>query len=1054
MLKGRSVLAALVSSVALAGLASAAAAQTPATGQITGVVSDSASGQPLNAAQVSVAGTTLAVQTDATGRYNLARVPAGTHTVQVRRLGFQPREVPRVVVTAGAATTVDVRLRSSPLQLEAVVSTGIVDPTAGTRVPFTVGRIDAADAPVPATNALETIQGKMAGVTVVPSGQPGGGTNLMLRSPTSINKSNAPLVVVDGVILSQSFDASSADLQSLDIESVEVVKGAAAASLYGSRASSGVIQIRTRRGSNIGEGATRVTARSEVGTNQLAGEIPWSSNHYYQTDGSGQYLNAAGQVPTCAPELDPVECQEFRRTQRTPRPIHERFQDVDYLDPVYDQVDRFFDPGQFFKNSINIAQNGDRTNWFLSLVNSREDGVVLNSGAYQQNDVRLNLDHKPRENLSLSFSGYHSRSNRDQLYGDTFFDLINQAPDVDLRTADPDGTPYAYQRDPEGREENPLYVLYTEDDRRKRARTQGSLEARFSPFGWMSLDGNVSYDRSDRRNAFFLDQGVKTEGFATGGLGEIESFSGTTSAINAAISANLIGRRGPLTARSTLRALMERENNDLTTAEGSDLVAPGVRGLENARQRFVESSVEEIRSNGYLGTLGFDWDGRYILDGLVRRDGSSLFGPEEEWNTYYRVSGAWRLAEEPWWPAPSFSEFKLRASRGTAGGRPSFADQFETFGFTTGGGLVKQTLGNRFLKPELATETEVGLDLIFRDRYSLQLSYAKLKVEDQLIAVPLAGFFGYTARWENAGTVEGNTVEATIEAQLVRRPDLTWSLGLVGDRSRNRVTEFERSCFQTQTIAYRCAGETLGAMYGFQFLSSADQLPEDARARAGEFQTNDEGVLVWVGPGNAYTEGESKRLWGTSTTIGTGNYGWGMPITLRDSTGSAAVVRIGDGNPDFHFGVSNNVTWRDLSFYALVDANVGGQVYNQTRQRMYQWGRHADVDQTGKAQELKKPVDYYVNLYAANDPTDYFVEDAGFVKLRELSVAYTVPAAWIGRLGNVGVEGMRISLIGRNLLTFTDYKGYDPEVGGTIVRLDSFDYPRYRTITGSVEITF
>jgi TonB-linked SusC/RagA family outer membrane protein len=1032
---------ALAAVAALVGLASPLAAQTPATGQVTGVVSDSASGQPLSGAQVNVAGSTLGTQTNAEGRYTIPRVPVGTHTLQIRRLGFQPREVPGVAVTAGATATVDVRLRTSPLQLEAVVSTGVVDPTAGTRVPFTVGRVDIADAPVPATNALETIQGKMAGVTVVPTGQPGGGTNLLLRSPTSINKSNAPLIVVDGVILSQSFDASSADLEALDIESVEVVKGAAAASLYGSRASSGVIQIRTRRGTNIAEGATRVTVRSEVGQNALAGEIPWASHHYYLTDASGQYVNAAGTV--------------VQRGQRVADSVFKRFQDNTYADPIYDQVDRFFDPGRFFKNSVNIAQNSDRTNWFLSLVNSREDGVVLNSGAYQQNDVRLNLDHKPRENLNLSFSGYHSRSNRDQLYGDTFFDLINQAPDVDLRTPDPDdGVPYRFQGDPEGREENPLYVLFTEDDRRKRARTQGSLEARFAPLGWLSLDGNVSYDRSDRRNAFFLDQGMKTEGFAQGGLGEIEQFSGTTSAINAAVSANLIGRSGPLTLRSTLRALMERENNDVNTAEGNDLVAPGVRSLDNARQRFVESTVTEIRSNGYFATLGADYDGRYILDGLVRRDGSSLFGPEEQWNTYYRVSGAWRLAEESWWPAPAFTEFKLRASRGTAGGRPSFADQFETYGFVTGGGLEKQTLGNRFLKPELATETEVGLDLIFKDRYSLQLSYANSVVEDQLIQIPLAAFYGYTARWENAGTVKGNTIEGTLEAQLVRRPDFTWRLGLVGDRSRNRITEFNRACFQTETIAYRCAGETLGAMYGFRFLGSPSELPADVGARASEFQTNDEGLLVWVGPNNAFTEGETKKLWGTSTTIGTTNYGWGMPITLRDETGSNAVTRIGDGNPDFHFGVSNNVSWRDFSVFALVDAQIGGQAYNQTRQRMYQWGRHADVDQAGKAQELKKPVDYYVNLYAANDPTNYFVEDVGFVKLREVSLSYRVPSTWLARIGQVGVEGMRVSLIGRNLLTFTDYKGYDPEVGTTLTRLDSFDYPRYRTITGSVEITF
>src|SRR5690606_18667861 len=121
--------------------------------------------------------------------------------------------------------------------------------------------------------------------------------------------------------------------------------------------------------------------------------------------------------------------------------------------PIYDQVDAFFDPGQFFKNSINMSQRSGNTNWFISFVNSREDGVVLGNGAYNQNDVRLNLDHTLRDDLRLSFSGYHMRSRRDVLYGDTFFDLINQAPDIDLARPDPDGTPYEFQGDPEGREE-------------------------------------------------------------------------------------------------------------------------------------------------------------------------------------------------------------------------------------------------------------------------------------------------------------------------------------------------------------------------------------------------------------------------------------------------------------------------------------------------------------------------------------------------------------------------------------------------------------------------
>jgi TonB-linked SusC/RagA family outer membrane protein len=900
---------------------------------------------------------------------------------------------------------------------------------------------------VPATNAVETLQGKVAGVTVVPSGQPGSGTNIILRSPTSINKSNSPLVVVDGVILSQSFDASSADLEAMDIESMEIVKGAAAASLYGSRASSGVIQIRTRRGANQAEGTTRVTARAELGSSGLGRTIDWAQYHYYLTNAAGEYVNAAGVV--------------VPRAQRVPKPAHQRFQDSPYPGTVFDQVDRFFDPGEFMKNSVSISQNSGRTNWFLSLVNNREAGVVLNSGKYDQNDVRLNLDHRPRESLRLSVSGYHSRSQRQNIYDDTFFDLINQAPDIDLRTPDPDGTRYAFQIDPEGREENPLYVLSTEDRKRRRARTQGSLEARWSPLSWLSADANVSYDRSDRRTSFFLDQGVKTEGFSVpgvGGPGEIRETNGSTDALNAAASVNLLQRFGQLTMRSTLRGLLERESNVVTDARGTNLAVPGVRSLQNATQRFFPASTsEDIRSNGYFATLGADYAGRYILDGLVRRDGSSLFGPEERWNTYYRASASWRMGEESWWPwKRTITEFKPRFSRGTAGGRPDFEDQFETLGFLEGGGLVKQTLGNKFLKPELATETEVGVDLIVRDRYSLQLSYARNRVRDQLVQVPLFAGAGYETQWQNAGTVEGNTIEATLEAQVLRRKNLTWRVGLVADRSRNTIVEFDRQCFQRNTIQFLCEGEALQAMYGFQFVRSAADLPAAAQSRAAEFQPNDEGLLVWVGPGNRYTEGETKTLWGTTTTIGTANYGWGMPITLRDAGGNAAVVRIGDGTPDFHFGVSNNVSWRNLSLYGLVDVQAGGQVYNQTNQRMYQYGRSADVDQTGKPQELKKPVEYYVNLYAANDPTDYFVEDAGFVKLRELSLRYRLGARALGPLSRLGANGVTLGLAGRNLLTLTKYKGYDPEVGerGGLVRLDSFVYPRYRTITGTVQVEF
>lgn len=1045
-LRTTTVIGAALAVLMLALVPAAAARAQAATGRVSGVVSDSASGAPLSSVTLTLvtAGARTAprldARTDESGRYAFPAVPAGEYIVELRRLGYKPLNRTEVIVADNATVTLNLTMVEAGLSLQAFVTTGVVDPATGTRVPFTVGRVSVEDAPVPATNALETIQGKIAGASVVPSGQPGSGTNIVLRTPTSINKSNSPLVVVDGVIQTDAFGASSADLESMDIESVEVVKGAAAASLYGARAAAGVINITTRRGNGLADGTTRFTVRSELGANSLNSPVQWAQYHFYQVNAAGQYIDAAGNVTD--------------RAGRISRPDSALFQDQTHPDQVYDQVDRFFDPGNYTKNSINIAQNSGKTNWFFSFVNSGEDGVVLNSGRYQQNDFRLNLDHRPTDKLSFGVSAYHSQSERQNLYGDTFFDLINQAPDIDLLTPDPDGTPYAFQLDPDGREENPLYVLSTEINQRKRARTQGGLQARYAPMSWLTFDGTLSYDRSDRRENFFLDAGVKTEGFALGGPGEISQFSGTTDAVNALGSVNMLQRVGDFTLRATGRALMERETNALTTAEGNTFSTPGVMSLDNAQNRFVSSSVQTVRTNSYIGSLAADYNGKLIVDGLLRQDGSSLFGVDEQENMYYRVSGAYRVSQEYWWPFAAVNEFKLRASQGTAGTRPDFNDQYETFSFSEGGGVLKQNLGNRLLKPEESKETEIGVDAIIKNRVSVQLSYADVTTTDQLILIPLAGYVGYNAQWQNAGTVKGNSYEATIEADIVKRPNFTWRAGFVADRSRNKITEFNRSCFTTGTIQYRCEGETLGAMYGFRFLKNASELPADAASSASQFQVNDEGLLVWVGENNSYTDGETRNLWTKTSAIGANTYQWGMPIAEKDSTGSDALVKIGDGNPDFRFGISNTINWRGMSLFMLWDAQVGGNAYNRTNQRMYQYGRSADVDQVGKSQELKKTTSYYTALYAANNVTDYFVEDGGFVKLRELSARFQLPTRFNGVINRLGASGMSFSLIGRNLLTFTDYKGYDPEVGSVINRLDSFDYPRYRTISGSIEITF
>lgn len=1008
-------------------------AAKPAAGTISGRVTDSAAGFPVQGVTIVITGTSLSATSRDDGRYMFRDVPAGTYTLQARRLGYAPITRTGVVVTEGQATTIDFTVQAAALNLQETVVTGVVDPTSGIKVPFTVGRVTQEDIPVPPTNAIAAIQGKIAGVMMVPPAQPGSDVSIQLRTPTSINKSNAPLIVVDGVILS----SNQADLNSLDIESIEVVKGAAGASLYGSRAASGVIQIRTARGSGLGLGQTQFTFRSEIGSSSLGNEVEWANHHFYETNASGEYVNAAGVV--------------VPRTERVARPAATRFQDVPYIVPTFKPVKQFFDPGLLMTNSFTIAQNGEKTNFLTTLASQRQDGVVLGHGGYTRTDARINLDHRPRDDVQLSISGYHARSDREELPADPFYGLINIAPDVSLLTPDPDGTRFAFQPDPQGVNANPLYFIETQDATTQRIRTLGSVALRYTPRSWLAIDANASYDRADENGSQFIDRGLKTPTAPLGSPGVLSLSNEFTSAVNGDISASLLQQFGAFTARMTFRVAVEEQKTRVDTASGTNFAVGGVPRLNAALSRTSASAQYDFGSEGYFLTTGIDYGGRLILDGLVRRDASSLFGPGEQWHTYYRGSAAWRVAQEPWWRWQRINEFKLRVSQGTAGTRPSFADQYETYTIAANGTVAKSALGNRFLKPETARETEVGIDVIVDNKYSLQISRASTRTTNELVQIPLPGAVGFSTQWQNAGTVEGNTWEGTLEAEMFRRGTTSWRLGVVADRSRNRITEFDRSCVRTASISYRCAGEDLSTMYGLAFVRSPSELPASQADAQGVFEVNDDGLLVAVGPGSHYTD---PGKWGTTVASNGVNYQWGMPIVRLDSTGQQAVVRIGSGNPRFHYGISNSVEWKGFQLYGLLDTQVGGNIYNATSQRMYQYQRSADVDQAGKPTDRKKPIDYYSLLYAGNNVNEWFVEPGGFVKLREVSVRYRLPTGLVSRLSASRASGAALSVIGRNLMTWTRYQGYDPEVGTVTNRLGGFDYPQYRTFTAVLQLQF
>ncbi|HEX2094032.1 MAG TPA: SusC/RagA family TonB-linked outer membrane protein [Longimicrobiaceae bacterium] len=1035
----------------LSALALLAASALPALAQqatITGTVTAEATGRPLPGVRVTVEGSRASAQTDATGRYTLTGLSGGTYTVTAQAPGYasQSRGNVRVGGDAGASATVDFRLRASVLEIEELVVTGVTAPTAGTKVPFAVGRVSAERLPVPTTGAAATaLQGKVAGVQVLRgTGQPGNGAaRIVLRSPSSIRKSIDPLYVVDGVILG----SNPADITALDIESIEVIKGAAAASLYGSRAANGVIQIRTARGSNIEPGRTRITARSEYGQSEIARMIPLNMHHHYSVDpATGKYVDASG--------------REVPRSLRFAPTV--AFSDKPFPDPVQNPVESFFRPGSLSNNSVTLGQNTASTNFFLSFHNTRETGVLREHDGYRRNSIKLNLDHRLRTDLQLGVSAYHMRSSRDELAAGTFEALVQMSPDVDLRAPNANGQPFIVRPDPLTTQANPLYLNMTRDERNRRAQTMLGGELRYSPLDWLSFDGNVSYDRLDVDYLFYLPLGTlnATTAPSTGSMTRSRPIN---DAFNASAGASLQREFGNLTARLTGRALIERQNFQGFSTSTTNLRLYDVPQLQTGSAPNPFSSDQQIRSNGYFVTLGTDYADKLILDGLIRRDGSSLFGAEEQYNTYYRVSGAYRMADEPWWPLPQVNEFKLRYSRGTAGNRPSYGDRDAILTLQTDasqsnfGTLNKSTLGNPFLRPEHSTEQEFGVDVVAWNNLSVQLTYSDKVTTDQLHNMPVVAAYGFPSQWRNVGTLEGSTLEGSIEAQVLNRDDLKWRIGLVGDRSRFNITEWDAPCVRLGN-SFLCEGERMGSIYGIKILNRHSELPAIHANSHNQFQVNDDGWLVPVGAGGSLSD----PRWGTTVTIDGRNYAWGMPLDLmRDDGTLFGPLQIGDGNPDFHLGFTNTVTWRGLTLYTLLDSEVGADLYNDTRSAMYNPAlgvRHGDGDQSGKAPENKKPVSYYSTLYHGFATTSAFIEDGTYLKLREVALRYDVGGAAARRLRGLGVGGASLSLIGRNLITWTNYKGFDPEVGqlynGDYSRIDTFGYPNYRTYTAAVELQF
>lgn len=1052
-----------------------------------GTVKDATSGLPVLAVIVSIPGTPYRTSTDTVGRYTLRNVPMGNQTIDARRIGYSQARAENVQVNR-AVFTHDIVMNPAALTLAAVTTSATVDPTSGTRSPFAVSLVTTEKMPVPAVGATMAIQGKVPGVQVTRSS---GSTNgeepwLQIRSVQSpSNRGSSPLIIVDGVPLNMvrqinsgtsvstsggvgsvsgagdALPVRSADIEGLDIESIEVIKGAAAAALYGSQAASGVISIKTRRGIDVGLNRSQVEARVDFGFDQIANMPKQRTAHQFLVNGAGQWVNSSGQVVTRANRVvDPDLMQDnpFART--------------------YDPVGQVFQPNQSLNSTVRISQMTAASNFHISFTQTRQPGTMRLAEGSTNQTLRLNVDHRPRDNVQVSV-GANLNRNVNVPTAANFVTLFGFDPDVNLLAPGTEfGTKYRVIPDSAlPTTLNPLHQQVITDNTTKRTAGQLGVNVSYRPTNWLTWVGNAGYNRQEANINVWTPPGLPSDqagGTTTGSLGITEQLSDGFAAYT---SATLLKEFGALTTRFTGQVESSRRKFLQFQATATEFPVTGAQTLGAATNRTTSSVATEARLNSGFGSIALDYDGRYIGDFLFRREGSSLYGPLARYNNFQRAAGSWIASKEYWWPNAlrDLTLAKLRYSYGSSGTEPDFQDQFEAVSVTTTG-FVRGRLGNRNLLPEKKYEHEMGADFIWKDRVSLSLTYARAVTEGGIVEVEAPNVTGFNTYTKNAGRAHGDAYELTVEGEVMRKGGFGWSMTLNLDRARSVVDTYGRSCYnETPQFVRICNNVPITEYWGAVVMRSKDQLAPSRRKTLDAWDTNDEGYLVPVGAGNRWYEGMKKKLWGTQVIIDGATYNWGVPQpAFSDSTKGDLYAPIGDWAPTFNFGYANKFTYKNFQVYALFSGTVGGDIMNGYREWMEQNLDSPVADQRNRPDSLKKPYIYYQYLPGGGKTTgmtgagggtstrnnDQYVDSQTFLKLAELQFTYTLNSKQYPLVKRLGAERITLELNGTNLLRFDGgYSGLDQEGFFTLsnqsrIRFDGMRYPLARRITTAVSLIF
>jgi len=968
------------------------------TRTVQGSVHDADTGEPLVGAQITVKGNpTVGTMARDDGNFSIT-LPTQDVVLLVKRIGYPQREVP----VASGTTTITVVMRKDVLKLDQIVVTGQATGISRRNLANSVASVDAEQlTKVPAVSIENALQGKVAGAQIQQNtGAPGGGNRIRLRGTSSILANATPLYVVDGVITSDvAIDAGSnkvtkasgsgitaagqespdnriADLNPDDIENIEVLKGAAAAAIYGSKASGGVIMITTKRGR---AGASEFSIRSSLSTARLASK-----------QGSRTFPSLAAAKATF--DLGNTLGDAFWATAYNPD-NHFSYEDLIFGEKPLN-----------YETAVNVSGGSENTKYFVSTLLKRDDGIVKNTFS-DKKSVRLNLSQNLSAKATLDVGAEIMRNSNDRgLFGNdnsgnSIYYTITKMPSFfDFRQRDDGSYPLnpfypsnPFQTIDLFKNRELVWRLVNSGRLNYNAFEKGAHQVRFSAVGGV--------DALTQRNDIYSPPELQFEPTNDG----LPGTAAASYAQNIQYNLNLNGvdvytPKGWLSLTSQLGTQYEVRDQSIARTVGQNLLggldepkAGTVQSLDNFKQYTVDFGV-------FAQTEALLWD-RFLLTAGMRADRSSNNGNSDKFYVFPKFASSYRLAS----PKPGLlDEVKLRVAYGETGNQPLYGQRFTNLTSSSiaglGGFQLSGTRGFADIRPERQRELEGGFDFaLFGNRSQLELTGFERNISDLLIQRTLAPTTGFSSEIYNGASMRVRGFEAVVNAfPLQGYHGITWNTRVNFAMNRAVITKLPVAPFLFSTAQ-------VGAVQIKEGQSATQLVGNDTVAVAGTCPAHH---------------------------VPVGDEAADQAFCAARAVGNVVPVYMGDGNPDYTAGLGNEVRWKGLSLYGLFDRQHGGMAAAGT------W-RHFDLGQNSTDFDAPSPdptktlgkwrTDTYLRV------TRVYYQDISYWKLRELTLGYDIPERYTSRF-LAGGRDAKISVSGRNLKTWTKFRGGDPDFqnfGGT-----------------------